>query len=75
MGRRRAKVRPNGVGGGFHGNYSADYLDPLADRRITDLALQLRLGLLSQWRLGVGAGHYYHFAANGTLVRTHQTRL
>ena len=35
-----------------YGNHFIDYLDPFARRRTADMALQLKLGLLSERRIG-----------------------
>jgi hypothetical protein len=34
----------------IHGHDSSNYSNPVVDRRAADLALQLRVGLLSDWR-------------------------
>jgi hypothetical protein len=53
---------------GVYGNNSADHLNSLARRRIAYLALQFRLGLLSERRIRAGFTHLNHIAAYGTNI-------
>jgi hypothetical protein len=48
------------------GDNFTDYPDPSVDRRFTVLAVQFRLGLLSEWRHWLGGVDTSHPSANGT---------
>src|SRR5258705_7530366 len=54
--------------GRLYGHHFADHPDTFACRRAAVMAVQLRLGVLSEWRPGTGAADYYHPVSGGPAV-------
>src|SRR5215470_12550462 len=53
-----------------HGNNSDHHSDPPAYRRVADVAVQYRMGLLPQWRPWFGAPYPHHFGFDGKVLST-----